>query len=179
MSETVNQQPDTTPDLTDFVAGWDTSGSKSAKFGTDSLIALVAAGSTDFDAVSWTPTLANITLGNGSLTSKYMRVGNTVFYWFILVLGSTSSIGTGPYFTPPVPMLTMGGVNSYTPIGLSRYHDNSAGGSYLGISTSQGGIIQLHHLSGSPLGLTTTTATAPMTWATNDELHNAGKYPAA
>ena len=51
---------------------------------------------------AWTPTLTNITLGNGILNCKYKVIGKTVFFRFQLVLGSTSAIGTNPQFSPPV-----------------------------------------------------------------------------
>src|SRR5262245_14617589 len=50
---------------------------------------------------TWTPTLANLTLGNGTVTAKYRRLGKTVDYRFKFVLGSTSAVGTSPRFTLP------------------------------------------------------------------------------
>lgn len=51
---------------------------------------------------SWTPTLTNLTLGNGTQTAKYRRVGKTVDFVWRLTLGSTSAVGTTPSFTLPV-----------------------------------------------------------------------------
>lgn len=43
----------------------------------------------------WTPyapVLTGITLGNGTLTARYRKIGRTVNIWFVLTLGSTSSV---------------------------------------------------------------------------------------
>jgi hypothetical protein len=50
---------------------------------------------------AWTPTLANITLGNGTVTARYQQIGKTVNFNFVLVLGSTSAItGAGGFSLP-------------------------------------------------------------------------------
>lgn len=54
------------------------------------------------DWAAWTPTWANLTVGNATQTARYVQSGKTVFFSLKLVLGSTSSVGTGPTFTWPV-----------------------------------------------------------------------------
>ena len=56
---------------------------------------------------SWTPTLTNMTLGNGTLSCKYKTIGKTVFFRFQFVLGSTSTMGTNPLFSIPVTSITV------------------------------------------------------------------------
>jgi hypothetical protein len=46
---------------------------------------------------TWTSSGTNPTLGNGSITGRYMRIGKTVHATIRLVLGSTSSPGTATY----------------------------------------------------------------------------------
>ena len=57
---------------------------------------------------SWTPTFTNFTLGNGSYTAVYKRVGKLVFYTLDITMGSTSSVtaGQGILFTLPVTQKT-------------------------------------------------------------------------
>lgn len=42
-------------------------------------------------ATAYTPTITNMTLGNGSTVFRYMRVGKWVTLWFRLVAGSTTT----------------------------------------------------------------------------------------
>jgi hypothetical protein len=53
---------------------------------------------------SYTPTTTNITLGNGTLTSKYAVIGKTLFYEGQLVRGSTTSFSGQISFTTPATM---------------------------------------------------------------------------
>jgi len=45
----------------------------------------------DYEEGTWTPTIANLTLGNGSLTAHYTKTGNICHLSFRLVGGSTTS----------------------------------------------------------------------------------------
>jgi len=52
---------------------------------------------------SWTPTVANMTVGNGSVTAKYTQIGKTVHWRATVVTGSTTSYtSTNATFTLPV-----------------------------------------------------------------------------
>jgi hypothetical protein len=51
---------------------------------------------------TWTPTLTNMTLGNGSVVARYVKLGRTVHLDFLFTLGSSSAMGTAPKFTLPV-----------------------------------------------------------------------------
>jgi hypothetical protein len=51
--------------------------------------------------ISYTPTFTNLTVGNGTLTSKYCIIGKTMFIRFDLVGGSTSTITGVPTITLP------------------------------------------------------------------------------
>jgi hypothetical protein len=51
--------------------------------------------------VDYTPTLAGFTIGNGTITSRYMRIGSTVFVDDRIVFGTTSTFGAAPTLTLP------------------------------------------------------------------------------
>jgi hypothetical protein len=51
---------------------------------------------------SFTPTLTNITLGNGNLTTAYAQIGKFVHWVGTITFGSTTSITTNPITTLPV-----------------------------------------------------------------------------
>jgi hypothetical protein len=53
------------------------------------------------DWTSYTPTLTNLTLGNGTLVARYALVGKTMFFYFQFSLGSTSAVGSGPTISFP------------------------------------------------------------------------------
>jgi hypothetical protein len=77
---------------TDFPAGLFTSGQilTAAQMNTYVRDNLKAVG----DAwTSYTPTLVNVTQGNGTLVAKYVKAGRWVAFYVSFTLGSTSSIG--------------------------------------------------------------------------------------
>ena len=115
---------------------------------------------------TWTPTLTNLTQGNGTIISKYLVVGKTVHFRFHFTLGSTSSVGAAAvYFSLPV---------SATAEGAAAAVFNDAGTS----NRSAGGRItattcQLVHSTGW------VSTTAPFTWASGDEILVTGTYETA
>jgi hypothetical protein len=51
---------------------------------------------------SYTPTITNISLGNGTLSTSYAQIGKFVHYVGSVTFGSTTSITTNPQTTLPV-----------------------------------------------------------------------------
>ena len=51
---------------------------------------------------AWTPTYTNITVGNGTVSARYVQIGPFVMLDWYLTFGSTSSMGTGPKVSLPV-----------------------------------------------------------------------------
>ena len=64
---------------------------------------------------TWTPSYTNLTVGNGTVVSRYRQVGKMVDVFFMFTLGSTSTIGSDPRFTLPVNF------NQYSNPGLHFY----------------------------------------------------------
>lgn len=85
---------------------------------------LLAGTGTSWPWQSWTPTWTNLTVGNAVQTCKYIQIGKTVHFRVSLILGSTSSVGTAPAFTLPVPAVTM---TINTMLGVSTYIDSTTG----------------------------------------------------
>jgi hypothetical protein len=123
---------------------------------------------------TWTPTLTNLTLGNGTLTASYQRVGNLIFYVFKFTLGSTSVVGTGLAFSPPVAHSSVMG---NTPVGSARLLDDN-GVDYHGFGFRSGTDIVIHAVDGAS-NLTAVTALVPFIWATGDSISISGWYLAA
>lgn len=118
---------------------------------------------------SWTPTTANLTLGNGTITALYKQVGKSVIFRINFTLGSTSAVGTGPTFTVPVAE-----VASSVQTGAGHFNDASVtGGFYSGACRIGAGVI----LPSSPSGYL--TASVPFVWTVSDQIILGGVYEAA
>lgn len=72
---------------------------------------------------SYTPTLTNITLGNGTLTAKYKESHGTIFFEVCLVFGSTTTLATVANYTqsPRVSLPVTGVCNSWTGVAITGY----------------------------------------------------------
>jgi hypothetical protein len=68
---------------------------------------------------SYTPTLQSITLGNGTIVGKYIRIGKFCSVRIQLTLGSTSSVSTFPRFSIPFQAFAMNGAQ----IGSCTFQD--------------------------------------------------------
>lgn len=125
---------------------------------------------------NWTPTFSNVTLGNGTVSGRYIQIGKYVFYTAVLTLGSTSSITGGIGLNYPVNAVASSAIT-----GDVTLRDASAGFFYRAMaflvsSTSQT-ILCDNSAAGGPLqGV---TATVPFTWAVGDQVFVTGCYEAA
>lgn len=130
---------------------------------------------------AWAPTWSNLTVGNGTVTARYMRVGRTIHYFIKFLLGSTSSVSTGPTFTLPVALaasyVTGGQGDS---IGDVRVIDSGTA-DYSGqvfASSSTTGRIIVGTAGGAYTSFTDINGTTPMTWTTSDAMMAWGTYEA-
>lgn len=127
----------------------------------------------NFDAIgdawtSYTPTLANVTLGNGTITGAYTQAGKLIQFRAKLVLGSTSSITGSPTFTLPV---TAFATRLFTWQGVA--YDTSASDHH-GLTATNTTTTVVFRYNAASL-----SSTVPFTWATGDELYASGTYEAA
>lgn len=131
---------------------------------------------------TWTPTLANLTLGSGTVTAKFTRVGRTIFYRFRFLLGAGSAVGTAPTFTLPVAASseyatgTQGDV-----VGVARFRDTGTSdfnGSVVLNSTTTGRPV-VHTAGGTYVAGADLSSSVPMTWVSTDALFASGHYEAA
>jgi hypothetical protein len=74
----------------------------------------------------WTPSLANVSVGAGSVQARYRRIGQTCDYVAVLTLGSSASVSTNPAFSLPFQAASWY-VGTFTgiPIGLAYYYSGS------------------------------------------------------
>lgn len=135
---------------------------------------------------NYTPTWTNLTVGNATTIYRYTQIGKTVFVQIKLTFGNTSSMGTGPRFTLPVPentttypaltnnyigdfLIEDSGTANYTGTVLIGGSGGS-GKAYLYVKAVSGAYVN----AANPI-----TSTIPMTWTTNDFITLAFAYEAA
>lgn len=90
---------------------------------------LVASSGSGWGWQSFVPSWTNLTVGNATQTAQYQQIGKTVFVNVLLILGNTSSVGTGPSFTPPVSAASIynnGSVNFVVGTGLLNAGANTS-----------------------------------------------------
>lgn len=124
----------------------------------------------------WTISWTNLTVGSGTVVSKYMQIGKTIHYRISFVFGAGSAVGNVS-FSLPVTAATQ---NIYTPIGSVSLLDS-------GTASFQGNVInptnttgKVYSLNSAPFAAQTElSATSPFTWTTNDAIVISGTYEAA
>jgi hypothetical protein len=128
---------------------------------------------------SYTPTYANLTLGNGTVVAAYKQYGKMVVVRFVITLGSTSSVGTAPTISHPVTGRTGMGNNIH--VGSIDLADTGTA-NYKGViryaGTTSGGMF-VEGVAGTYSTLANITATIPHTWASTDIISGLYFYEAA
>jgi hypothetical protein len=127
-----------------------------------------------------TPTLTNLTLGDGTSAFAYQRVGRTINWRWKFTLGSTSAVGTDPHLTLPVaPAAAYAGQD--IPLGIASLTDQGTI-TYTGQVALDSGTsvrVQVLNTSGTYGGFNSVTATIPHAWASTDAIFAYGSYEAA
>jgi hypothetical protein len=133
-----------------------------------------AGGAPSYTWTTYTPTLTNITKGNGEVTARHLKIGKLVTVFFKFKMGSTSAMGTDPSFTLP-----------YTPatdsIAYLAYIQDSGTATYVGYGNLNESSIFFYNnqVSGTYSTYTSITSSAPMSWTTNDSIQLYATYEEA
>lgn len=122
----------------------------------------------------YTPTFSNFTLGNGTVTGKYFRIGRFTHFIVQVTLGSTSSVSA------------TGGIQASLPVAYAstaRFHGTArmaVGSTFLGTLIGSGGnaVMYVNNVSGTYETVTLTTNAIPGTWATGHTFLMQGTYEA-
>jgi hypothetical protein len=130
----------------------------------------------DWALTSWTPTWANITVGNGTVNAKYTQIGKTVHFRIIFTLGTTSVIGTLPTFTLPVTSIAT--PNTLFPLGEAIYDNNGGSGFKMQFVWASTTTAALKYWD-SNNNIISVSATAPASYANNYKIYGQGTYEAA
>lgn len=130
---------------------------------------------------AWSPTLTNVTIGNGTVVARYTRVVDTVKARFHITLGSTSSVSGVPTVTLPVNAAA--NYPDFDAIGTAMLRDVTAN-VHIGVvrlNSSNRDAVQVAYslLSSTTIVNGAVNATTPFTWATSDVISGRLVYEAA
>jgi len=129
------------------------------------------AAATSASFVSYTPTWTNLTKGNGTENSRYIDQNGLITWWYSLVFGSTSSMGTTPIVTLPVAAKSG---TTRVPVPTVTLLDSGVGVSYgfmdFADNGTDRGVFYSFNTGVNPLAGGGISASAPFTWGTNDAI---------
>lgn len=126
---------------------------------------------------TWSPTYTNFTLGNGTSSAKYARVGRIIHFRLKVTLGSTSSVTGGIRISLPVEAAASDQLN-----GFYVLMSDATGSRILGGTTelsTTGVELNAFDSSGTYVAAVVTSATVPFTWTTSDYFLVVGTYESA
>lgn len=126
---------------------------------------------------SYTPTLTNLTIGNGTRTFVYAQIDKVIMVRGEIVLGSTSSV-TGQIGIS-LPVTSAGSI--YLPDFTVEMFNSGTGIAYPGAGSIYSSAINLTAFNASSTYLTkaATSSTVPFTFATGNTITVVGFYQAA
>ena len=125
---------------------------------------------------TYTPTLGNVVIGNGTIVARYQQTAKVVNFSIKVTFGSTTTISNSPSITLPVSAnsqayfianVTDSGVASYTANGIIPTADLTR--IYL----------DLIDTTSSRAASAVFSSTSPFTWGTNDNFSISGSYEVA
>lgn len=130
----------------------------------------------------WTPTLTNITIGNGTVVGRVSKVGKRVTFRLMISFGSTTSMTAGyPTFTLPSTAAT---VSTGVALGNVQYQFLDSGtawfyGHNIIGSAEAAAPITVFTASGAYVTESGVSPTIPFTWTTGDRIYAFGTYEEA
>jgi hypothetical protein len=123
---------------------------------------------------TWSPTVNNISIGNGTISARYRQIGKLVDFNFKLTFGSTTTISGSPNFNLPVAsaqwFVLQAGILDYGTGWFLSFASNATGTPlYFDLVTT----------NGTFAGTAGFSSTSSMTWGASDALVVNGSYEVA
>ncbi len=131
---------------------------------------------------SYTPTLTNLTIGNGTLNAKYMRQGKKCTVRFVFTFGTTSSMGTDPTLSLPFTAVALAAGANIMQEGVCALFDSSGSTyfyGYFAATSTTTRIIRTANVAGTYPSAAQITSAVPMTWANLDQIAGQFTYDVA
>jgi hypothetical protein len=130
------------------------------------------------ESLSFTPTYTNFSLGNGTVTARYVRVQKLIYVFVLISCGSTSAFtGTQMSVTKPITGTAQDGVQ-----GTVFYFDASTGTQVFGpirYASTTTVVNDLYNAASTYLTIGFTNASTPFTLAASDVIAMNYVYEAA
>ena len=125
---------------------------------------------------SWTGATTNPVIGNGTITGAYLQIGKTVLYRIGITIGSTTTMGTGVYYTFSLPMTANSTYTLHAAAGFATFFDTSAPTVYMRFAALQTGLasVILRDQAGAAV-----SPTVPVVPAVGDTFAITGAFEAA
>ena len=121
--------------------------------------------------ISYTPSIFDITIGNGTIETKYCRVNDFVHWYGKITFGSTTTF-TGGNASFALPLTAdVPATNVSTAMGTCYFYDTSTGAFYSGHPTLANSTLVyggINTANGTYPQWGGWSSTAPFTWATGD-----------
>jgi hypothetical protein len=130
--------------------------------------------------IPYTPTLTNMTQGNGTINAAYSRIGKTINVRFRFVLGSTSSIAASGGKTVSLPFNFASNIFSqFDIVGTGSANFPGSGLVIPIVFTSNTVLLTVVTTGGTYSGLADISNTVPFTWGATNTLTFVMTYEAA
>lgn len=130
----------------------------------------------DINYSVYTPSLNNVTLGNGSISGVYARLGEFVVGGFNLTFGSTTSVSGLIGIGLPFSVLNSATNIPGFPVWLGDSGTNTFIGTGQPVPTTSRIDIYAQNASSTYVFYGFTSATVPFTWTTNDSIYGTFTY---
>lgn len=131
----------------------------------------------DVDTTAYTPTLTNVTLGNGSVSGRYQRVGPYCLVGIYLSFGSTTSVSGLIGISLPFTAAAGGGsTRTLSLVALSDTGTNTFWGVGIISESATRADFYAQNVGGTYSAISSTSSTVPHTWANTDEIYGTFVY---
>jgi hypothetical protein len=136
-----------------------------------------SAGGAAYTYTDFTPTLANVTIGNGTTVARYVEIGKTVFFYVNFTLGSTSAVTGRIRLDYPIAVKNLAAAEAAN-LDVTFYEDGIGpvfGGTITAGSTTNFEACALN-TAGTYGTISVTSSSVPFTWGTADQILLSGFY---
>lgn len=141
---------------------------------------LVASSGTGWSWQTWTPSLSNASLGNGTIDARYIQIGKLIYCRFRFTLGTSSSITGDMSITLPVTAVSA--YTSSSQHAAGNIYMTPAGSAFYGIiqvSDTTHAFIEAQLASGTYVALQALSSSVPAVWAATNWMAGEFCYEAA
>ena len=143
---------------------------------TNAKLASAAVAWTGF-TTTWTNTLTNPVIGNGTNTGYYSQIGRVVNFRITINCGSTTTYGTGTNYFFTYPVAASANIQSRQQTCAIVIYDATSTGQTLYVGSHDAGSVRF--LGRAPTATALFNATGPYTLVSGSSIHISGTYESA